>query len=90
MKKRGKLLKVDFLEQKEKNENRGNLGRWCVKGGPDVFVLTYLGTRNAIKRIRENISVFGFMHSHYQSMKTQGLFKALSKSLCVFPHTLDR
>ena len=35
-------------------EKPGNIGRWCVKGGPRVFVVTYLGTETAMECIKQN------------------------------------
>lgn len=36
----------------------GKLGKFCVKGGPKIFVITYLGTENALSSVKEYIDTF--------------------------------
>ena len=49
----GKIAKFINRYLGTRSETR-NIGRCCVKSGPKVFVVTYLGTKKAIERIEQN------------------------------------
>lgn len=39
-------------------KEQGKLGKLCIAGGPKIFVVTYLGTENALAQLREHIETF--------------------------------
>jgi hypothetical protein len=47
----GKLIKF-VEEQLGTIETPGPLGKWCIKGGPRLFVVTYLSTRQALSELK--------------------------------------
>jgi hypothetical protein len=39
-------------------EKPGKLGKFCIKGGPKIFVVTYLGTERAVSQLKVHIETF--------------------------------
>jgi hypothetical protein len=42
----------------------GKLGKLCIKGGPKLFIVTYLGTENALFKLKKYIETFSQNKEH--------------------------